>query len=771
MKPSSLKKRINAVQMEQLVADAKAMVLQYKAEMEAKYYPKRREYERQSNNDFEFRRRITAEQQPQRIFDLSNYTLNIVRNVTRFMKARCGEDLFGSKPWFSAMPVGLQGDPALADQINRHAPWKLGQAQYTKIGKEGIGLALDLGECVLKTTHRTEMDYFESPELVLCNKRTGKPVVIGLKDEAGEPRLNEKGEQEGDYIYPEDGTQKAENGTVCFEKAPEIAFDETVEFREVLIEEEEERYHGLDAANVRFDAFIAPLNVATLAEADCCAHEFTRKYSQLKALYATEENKILFEQLMAEPDGPKTAEDKPRETYGEVASGRQRIQMNPDIKVQEIYLRGYDVFGDGKGRNVFLVIAADLDEPLYVEYLANITVKGKLPFHSIAVNRVPQRWHGRGFYEIYATHQELIDALANAILYRNENNSDPLVCWQPDATEEGKSEKRLVRRPGKTITLRAGKTAKDAVEIISFPDLDQRTYELMQLIIQLVQTDSGVTSAAQGDYSALPSASTATGVSSILQSASTLHRMLTEDLKDGYEPAVLFGIETLYAKQNKDETFKFLEGAAEEILSLASARTLAALEMNVRILLTRFQMREQREQAQLIITNILPAWVQTLQASGLPTAELAQRARPLFIQVAKGCDIQQAEEIFALPQAAPPQQDPAPSARISESMNYKDAPPDVRRQMEQAAGFEPSKMGDQPQETGAAPEKEPAAPSAQAAPEQPLPANVIPSPRQPSQEPQSTKEPQPAQEPQSATAEESAEPAKEQAVEENEEAQ
>jgi hypothetical protein len=46
--------------------------------------------------------------------------------------------------------------------------------------------------------------------------------------------------------------------------------------------------------------------------------------------------------------------------------------------------------------------------------------------------------------------------------------------------------------------------------------------------------------------------------------------------------------------------------------------------------------------------------------------------------------------------APPPPVKPTPPEKtkpVSESLNYKDAPPDIRRQIEAQAGLEPSKMG------------------------------------------------------------------------------
>ena len=654
MKPSPLSKRITREQLTRLIDDAMSYVEQYRTEMEAQFWPKRREYERQSNDDFSSRRNSADPS----IFDISNESPNIVRTVTRFMRATCCEDIFGSKPYIGVTPAGALDGP-LADQMNRHAPWKIDQAEYGKYGKEAIGLALDLGEAVLKTTHRHDVDQYDTDEIVLVDRKTGKPVLVPMINETGEAQRDDEGKEVGDYIYPEDPTTVDASGRTVFEKAPEIVFDEAVEFREIQVEEKTTMYHGLDVAVLRFDTFIAPLNIPSLDRAPALAQEMTRSVSWLRRMYGSEDadTEALFDLLENDREGTKTAEDAPRATYGMVSAGnRAKNHKNPNVRVLEIYLHDYDVFEDGVGRNIFLVMCPDLDmhEPLYVNYLANITPRGRLPFHPIVVNRVPGYWWGRGFYELYERSQELMDSLINAILYRNENNANPEEFWQPNAVEEGAGDARLIKTPGKVHTLRPGMTAKDARQILEVPDLDDRTWMLVELIMQLIQSDSGVSAAQQGDAGALANITTATGVSSVLQSGATLHRYLTQDLKDGFTPAVVFGLMVIYANQDRDETFRYLEGDAAEVLSLSSARVLATIELNVQILLTRFQMREQREQAQLVITQILPTWVQMLQTSGLQTFNLAADTQQLFVQVAKGADIQHAEKIFALPAPLPP---------------------------------------------------------------------------------------------------------------------
>jgi hypothetical protein len=90
------------------------------------------------------------------------------------------------------------------------------------------------------------------------------------------------------------------------------------------------------------------------------------------------------------------------------------------------------------------------------------------------------------------------------------------------------------------------------------PDMDERTWKLMELFMQLIQLDCGVTNANQGDVSNLPSNSTATGIISMLKSSSVLHQYVLEEIRDCLTPQLAFAIGLVYLRQDEDETYEHL---------------------------------------------------------------------------------------------------------------------------------------------------------------------------------------------------------------------
>lgn len=179
----------------------------------------------------------------------------------------------------------------------------------------------------------------------------------------------------------------------------------------------------------------------------------------------------------------------------------------------------------------------------------------------------------------------------------------------------------------------------------------------------------------------------------MLESSSVLHQFVLETLRDSSTPQLKYAIELIYFRMDEDEVFEYLEGQATALMSLSDAAKLRELPMHVQILLTRAKNQAAKEAAFAALPHGT-AFYQLLQA--MPAAAL--KLRPLYVQAFKGLEIDNpdsffptAEEIEQQIQAQSQQKSSAPG-KISESMNYKDAPPDIRRQMEALAGFTPSTM-------------------------------------------------------------------------------
>jgi hypothetical protein len=235
---------------------------------------------------------------------------------------------------------------------------------------------------------------------------------------------------------------------------------------------------------------------------------------------------------------------------------------------------------------------------------------------------------------------------------------------------------------------------------VEIPDLDDRTWKLMELFMQLIQVDSGVTNANQGDMTDLPSNTTATGVNSMLESSSVLHQYVLEEIRDSLTPHLGYAIELIYKMQDRNETFDYLEqdlsrpetgerrpessrsaaspaspdsadGASslsdlrspvsglnktvEAIMELSDAKKLNGLAMKVEFLLTRAKRQEQREAAMAAI----PIEVQY----GTLAPKDQARMNDAFVQLFRALGFDQPEDFFPLPDLnTPPPSPPPPKA-------------------------------------------------------------------------------------------------------------
>ena len=136
-------------------------------------------------------------------------------------------------------------------------------------------------------------------------------------------------------------------------------------------------------------------------------------------------------------------------------------------------------------------------------------------------------------------------------------------------------------KPGKTYQpARQGLAKADILDFIELPDLDSRTWQLWEVFMQVIQVDSGVTNATQGDLSGLPQNTTATGINSMLETSSVLHLEILDELRDGLEKHLSYCAEVAYFRQDTDETYEYLEGdGADAVIALDPANSQTAARL------------------------------------------------------------------------------------------------------------------------------------------------------------------------------------------------
>lgn len=260
------------------------------------------------------------------------------------------------------------------------------------------------------------------------------------------------------------------------------------------------------------------------------------------------------------------------------------------------------------------------------------------------------RIYGRGFYEIYSYAQEFIERHLNYVAYKNRHHANPTRIVKRDLIKNIQDGDDIPVSPDQTIEIEKNADPKDAISFLEYPDLDERTWQLMQLMMQFVQLRSGVTSAAQGGVESLPQNSTATGIEAILNSGNVLSRRPIREIRRSLEKALFYALKLIYTNLDEKEAFTYLEGEDAQLLSI-SKEEIQNLDFNVRMTMTRLRERESRENAQAA----LAAFMQYLQ---VPEPE-KEAARPLFIELLKGFGQPDAERIIR-PMLPPPDPDTLP---------------------------------------------------------------------------------------------------------------
>jgi hypothetical protein len=736
------------------------------------------------------------------IFDRINETLGIIQSVRRFLVARVCKDLFGSRPYFYVQPEGAV-DQDLALKLQQHADWKLSLADYTTRMKEAVGIALDLGECPIKTTWDKEVDISERLATLLTDRKTSEPVLTADGDHIEDSDETTGGDQatdeQGMPVMDEDG--EPVTNPISFAKAPEIQMDPAKhEWREHFVDEQTVLYQGLNIAACHWRDVHWPINAPSLAKADFVSHTFDARWSALRAKYAPssyqpahstasgdqdtpprapededeDENENdqeimrILDSIRSSSRAPKSHESLPRPGEAEVMGGEVD---DPIIQVCEVSY-DYDCFEDGIVRRLWLVLLPEFDQCLFADFRANISPRAAKPIHLVTVNQVKHRAYGKGLHETYEKMANVADGLLCSILYKNKINSDPTKIWNPDRTNEGAANPTLVIEPGRTYSVKGSQWGpKDILACVEVPDLDDRTWKLMELFMQLIQVDSGVTNANQGDMTDLPSNTTATGVNSMLESSSVLHQYILEEIRDCLTPHLGYALELIYKMQDRNETFDYLEqdepaggqGSAlspqatstspgslggqsgqsgqasalspqaastspeglggqgsdqpsktiEAIMELSDAKKLNGLPMKVEFLLTRAKRQEQREAAMAAI----PIGV---QYGSLPPKDQA-RMRDCFVQLFRALGFDQPEDFFPMPDlTVPPPQPPPPKATEAIALNGSNLAPNQLDALAQQFGLPPAQG---PAQQAAAPQGGPAPAS---------PASASPPPQAPS---------------------------------------
>lgn len=553
------------------------------------------------------------------VFTLANDSLNVVASLAEFASAQTEQDIVGGEPWFAALPVGRL-DKKLGEDIQKHLQWLHRDGRLVSQYGRAITTAACLGEVFTKTYYDIETDLHEAEVNVL--HIDGKPVM--------------------------DADEYIEAGPAGEARAAEMKLKGKPEWLPIYMVREPVIRQGTDVELLRHE------DVAFRADASDLDLRFTNFYNQVEmtVLDAKKRFKLSKQDALrlareasrdqtpdpvefeSDIDAPPDVGNGQEEAFGDAEEERL---LNLRVRLIEGWVK-VDPFGDGTARRLYLVFPpVNSDWLVYGNYLANLSPKAELPVKCHTWEPVPGKLYGRGFFAKYAHVQTQVDDTWNQVGFRNRMHANPITAYHPENLEKDENDGDLAIYPGMNVKPKANKTLKDVLEFAEMPDLDDRSMELMQIGIQMVQLRSGVSSASQGDMSGMPENNTATGIRQLMSRAAVLLKKPSRNLRRSFGGAFSYNVKLTYANFDRQEAFVWGEGANQEMIEM-TPEMVADLDIDVRMLLTQEQNASKLEGA----TAAIGAFMQWVT---LPELE-KQSARPLFLQAIKALEFDQADEII-----------------------------------------------------------------------------------------------------------------------------
>lgn len=559
------------------------------------------------------------------VFEARNDSINIVAALAEFAAAQCEQDIFGGEPWFTVTPEG-RDDPKLAEEIQKHLQWSFRDGRYVDAQCAGIDHATALGESFSKTFYSVVTDEHEA--LVPCLHIDGVPAV----------------DAEGEYVTTD--AQVAELGN----------FAGRPEWRTAYAKRQSVIWQGVETVPVHFN------DISFREDAPALDLLHTNVYvtvemsvAQARERFHLSKEDALRLSRCADVGGGGAGEERARERQMDAVAGwpgdcaeevlgcdELERMLNTRVRLIEGYILA-DVLGQGRTSRVCIVFPpAHEDWVVWADYLANISPKAGLPIHVEVWEPVPHKLYGRGFFAKYAYVQTGCDDLWNQVQFRNAMHANPITAIRPGNLERDEDDGDLVLRPGLSITPKGTNRLADCLEFAQLPDLDNRSMELFQVGMQLAQLRSGISSASQGDLSALPENNTATGIRSLMSRAAVLLKKPVRRMRRSKGRAFSYAVKLFYSNFDREEAFVWGEGRNAELVRMTPEKV-SNLDLDVRMLLTQEQNQTKLEGAQ-VASGLITQWLQ------VPEAEKGA-VRPLFLQAIKALDFDQADEIVRQPMA------------------------------------------------------------------------------------------------------------------------
>lgn len=592
------------------------------------------------------------------VFSESWWSMNVPGRFVGELSSKLADDLVGSDPFFAAMPENID-DPdraELAKQVERKVQQEVTVSNLAAACAQAIRDGLSEGERCVKLTWQEKKTAYPGIATVLVDK-TGEPlktptgdyiyqfdnVLDVLVDQQGDfIKSLQAGKQDGSVtmIQPPDGSPpvpQVPRGTFLesrLEREPSFVMPQQPIWKlfddlEITITHKK----GLVADCLLCEDFIFDIYCARLDECPLLAHSYDAPLDELEATYPGGDYE---KRLKLIDTGALSHAGQPIWQNGEQL---RDTKSRPVMNVHETYYR-CRVNPDDKYESwLFIVIDIINKVPIFCEYLGNMRMK-KPPFVLIrGFQSVATRAYGVGLYEKLEDKALAVDMFFNRLCLKS-SKSGSVTYYHPDAFTETSSGTEL--QIGGTQVYKAKRQTdveygpnNPPVARVNLNEVDEYSREVMEDLIQAMQLEIGIVSAADGSAVDLNSSKTATGIRNIERTGNTVQKatenMMADDITELMNMAVDMVLENMDPEEAKWTPH-------EDKLATLARDEIRMLPRDVRLLLTKTDSSQGIEVAQQVLAT-LKDW-----ASCPP--QLQKQLRPAFLKILKDFDVPDADELL-----------------------------------------------------------------------------------------------------------------------------
>lgn len=574
--------------------------------------------------------------QPDTIFSKSNVAIPLAAMVVDSFVARADDAITGTAPFFHFKPRGAS-DPQTARDFDDYFRYKLDtRAKARGVMQDGFEPIFVQRAAFFKTVYKEEYDeWMDFEKRILWNIITDEPVrLINPYGGTAWEFVVEHEHQFVDVVDELTGIARKQSVKYPFFHLNE----EIMEYRSHPkgLNVRAIRYKGPKLVQVDYDAILVPSTAECIEDADII-ERYDKPLEWAKSMWANRKGMSFddFKEKLSKSEASKKTDIERNKDDKENLSFDSETQT---VRVLECWFKR-DVLGKGSPQRIVVWVDADTYTPISWEYRSIIVPSGNTPYKAISISRRPNRWWGRSLVEMLEDLQDFVDKQYNSQAYRNELSANPFVGKDESGLEDDE-EDDAEQSPGSVYRVKPGKSITDVFSFTSLPQADNKTQNLIEFIIEIVQLWLGVSDLSQGDSDQISKHNTATGIEATLREGSKLSRKWIRRIVKGYQGILDDLVKLTLDTLDPVEVFEVTE--RESIgLKRMSANDLRRYDIDVEIVMSQNEGGRKIENARAALET-QQFYFNALMAN----PDMAAYNRPLIVSIMQELGFPDADDLI-----------------------------------------------------------------------------------------------------------------------------